>query len=165
LPALFLPLLGFHLWLVQKHGNAVPPAEETKPASVRKTMPFFPNFMAKDLAMWLIALNLLAVMASLFPWDLGNAADSLKPAPPGIHPEWYFMSQFQILKMFGNWFPGRAGEMIGMTLFTAGLVLWFLIPLYDASTRSGRRGRHATYFGLAVLGILLLTTIWGYVAL
>ena len=22
LPALFLPLLGFHLWLVQKHGNA-----------------------------------------------------------------------------------------------------------------------------------------------
>lgn len=28
LPALFLPLLGFHLWLVQKHGNAVPPSEE-----------------------------------------------------------------------------------------------------------------------------------------
>ena len=25
LPALFLPLLGFHLWLVQRHGNAVPP--------------------------------------------------------------------------------------------------------------------------------------------
>ena len=32
LPALFLPLLGFHLWLVQRHGNALPPAEEAKPA-------------------------------------------------------------------------------------------------------------------------------------
>ena len=25
LPAIFLPLLGFHLWLVQRHGNAAPP--------------------------------------------------------------------------------------------------------------------------------------------
>ena len=33
LPALFIPLLGFHLWLVQKHGNAVPQSEEAKPAA------------------------------------------------------------------------------------------------------------------------------------
>ena len=31
LPALFLPLLGFHLWLVQRHGNAVPPAKRPGP--------------------------------------------------------------------------------------------------------------------------------------
>ena len=47
LPALFVPLLGFHLWLVQKHGNAVPPSEEAKPAEERKCMPFFPNFLAR----------------------------------------------------------------------------------------------------------------------
>ena len=33
---LFMPLLGFHLWLVQKHGNAVPPSEEAKPPSERQ---------------------------------------------------------------------------------------------------------------------------------
>ena len=81
LPALFLPLLGFHLWLVQRHGNALPPAEEARPAAERKTMPFFPNFMRKDLGMWLITLNILALLASVFPWTLGRQADSLVPAP------------------------------------------------------------------------------------
>ena len=33
LPALFIPLLAFHLWLVQRHGNAAPPSEEAKPAA------------------------------------------------------------------------------------------------------------------------------------
>ena len=162
LPALFVPLLGFHLWLVQKHGNAVPPSEEVKPAEQRRSIPFFPNFMMKDLAMWLIALNVLALMAAMFPWDLGQAADPLKPAPVGIHPEWYFMSQFQVLKAVGDLFRGAAGEIIGLVLFTLGLVLWFLVPLYDPSRESGRRARRATYFGLLALGILILTTAWGY---
>ncbi len=165
LPALFVPLLGFHLWLVQRHGNALPPSEQNKPVAQRKTVPFFPNFLMKDLAMWLIALNALAVMAAIFPWDLGSAADALKPAPAGIHPEWYFMSSFQVLKLFGRWFPGSAGEGAGMVLFTLGLVLWFLIPLFDPDTRPGRRGRQATWFGFVVLGILLVTTIWGYAVL
>jgi cytochrome b6 len=94
LPAIFVPLLGFHLWLVQRYGNAVPPSEEAKPAAERKTMPFLPNFLRKDLAMWLISLNILALLASVFPWSLGKPYDPLAPAPMGIHPEWYFMSPF-----------------------------------------------------------------------
>lgn len=97
LPLVFLPFLMFHLYLVQKHGNAVPEAEEATPVEKRKTMPFFPNFIAKDLAMWLITLNVIALLAALFPWQLGPQADPLKPAPAGIHPEWYFMAQFQII--------------------------------------------------------------------
>ena len=115
--------------------------------------------------MWLIALNVLALLASMFPWDLGQAADSLKPAPRGIHPEWYFMSSFQVLKLFGQWFPGAAGEAAGMVIFTLGLVLWFLIPLYDSSSKVGRRGLWASYFGLFAVAVLVVTTIWGYAAL
>ena len=164
-PLLFLPVLVFHLWLVQKHGNAVPPSEEAVPPTKRKSIPFFPNFLMKDLAMWLITLNVIALFASFFPWQLGSQADLLKPAPLGIHPEWYFMSSFQVLKIFGNWFPGAAGEMLGMTVFTLGLVLWFLLPLYDTSSRLGRRAKAATYFILFALGVLVVTTIWGYAAL
>ncbi|HLP09798.1 MAG TPA: cytochrome bc complex cytochrome b subunit [Opitutaceae bacterium] len=165
LPALFIPLLGLHLWLVQKHGNAVPPSEEAKPVAARRTVPFFPNFVMKDVAMWLIALNVLAVLAAMFPWDLGNQADLLKPAPAGIHPEWYFMSSFQVLKLFGSWFPGAVGEGAGIVLFTLGLVLWFLLPLYDANSVSGQRARRATWFGFLALSVLLVTTIWGYATL
>ena len=164
LPALFLPLLGVHLWLVQKHGNAVPPSEEAKPLAQRKTMPFFPNFMAKDLALWLIALNVLAVLASLYPWDLGDPADALKPAPKDIHPEWYFMSSFQMLKIFGRIFPGMAGEALGIIVFSLGLILWFLIPFYDGENKAGQRARWGSYFGLFVLAVLAITTFWGYAA-
>ncbi len=162
LPALFLPALGFHLWLVQRHGNALPPSEELKPVAERRSIPFFPNFLMKDLAMWLIALNVLAVLASLWPWELGQQADPLKPAPPGIHPEWYFMSQFQVLKVLGNWVPGAAGEILGMLVFTIGLVLWLFIPLYDTTSANGKRARWATWFGLAVLIGVVVTTVWGY---
>lgn len=165
LPILFLLLLGLHLWLVQKHGNATLPSEEEKPEAERKTIPFFPNFLAKDLAMWLITLNVIALLAALFPWQLGPPADALMPAPAGIHPEWYFMSQFQVLKVMGNLFPGLAGEAIGMGLFTAGLVMWAAIPLYDNSRSSGRKGRIATYFGLFVVIVLVTTTLWGYAAI
>lgn len=162
LPALFLPLLGFHLWLVQKHGNALPPGEAEKPLAERKAIPFFPNFLMKDLAMWLIALNALAVLASLFPWDLGKAADPLAPAPSGIHPEWYFMSPFYLLKALGNLLPGAAGEAAGMVIFTLGLVLWALVPFFDTSSKLGAKARAGTYFGLFVLGVLILTTAAGY---
>ncbi len=162
LPALFLPLLGLHLWLVQKHGNALPPSEERKPAEERQSIPFFPNFLWKDLAMWLIALNVIALLASLFPWDLGKQADPIAPAPAGIHPEWYFMSSFAMLKVLGNWFPGAAGEAMGIIVFTLGLVLWFLIPFYDSDNRNAQRARNATYFGLFALAILAVTTAIGY---
>jgi len=161
LPILFLPLLGLHLWMVQKHGNALPPSEEAKPESERKTMLFFPNFMAKDLAMWLITLNVIALLAAVFPWQLGPPADPLAPAPEGIHPEWYFMSQFAMLKLLGQVFPGYAGEAIGMTLFTLGMVLWVLIPVFDNNKTEGKRARQITYFGIFVIAVLLVTTLLG----
>lgn len=162
LPALFIPMLMAHLWLVQKHGNAVPPSEEEKPLAQRRSIPFFPNFVMKDIAVWLVAINVLSVLAAIYPWELGPQADALKPAPKGIHPEWYFMSQFQVLKVLGDWFQGEKGEIIGVLLFTACLATWFLIPLFDPSKASGKRGRQATYIGLIALASLIITTIWGY---
>ena len=162
LPAMFLPLLGFHLWLVQKHGNAVPQSEALKPLEHRRAIPFFPNFFAKDMAMWLIALNVLALMASLFPWGLGKPADALMPAPAGIHPEWYFMPAFEALKLLGKILPGAAGEAAGMLLFNGALVLWLLIPFYDGASKTGRRGRRTHYLGIAAVSAVAALTIGGY---
>ena len=104
----------------------------------------------------------LAVLAAYFPWQLGPQADPLAPAPIGIHPEWYFMSSFEELKLLGRWFPGVTGELLGIGLFTVGGVLWALIPLYDTSTRFGRRARLTTYFGLLMLVLLIALTIYAY---
>lgn len=162
LPLLYLPFLAFHVWLVQKHGNALPPSEEAKPQSERRFIRFFPDFLAKDFGMWLLMLNILAILASMYPWQLGPQADPIASAPAGIHPEWYFMSQFQILKVFGRWFPGATGEFLGIALFTIGLIIWALIPFYDADTKNGKRAKIANYIGLAALFGLIGVTIWGY---
>ncbi len=162
LPLIFIPILLFHLYLVQKHGNALPESEEARSEPSRKSIPFFPNFMIKDLAMWLVTLNVIAIFASFFPPQLGAAGDPLAPAPAGIHPEWYFMSSFATLKIIGRIIPGGIGEAIGMTLFTVGLLLWFFVPIFDTKTEGGRRGRKVTYFGLLVIAILVLTTLYGY---
>jgi cytochrome b6 len=167
LPAVFLPLLGFHLWLVQRHGNAAPPCVEALPPEQRKSEPFVPNFLRKDLAMWLISLNILALLASVFPWSLGKQYDALAPAPLGIHPEWYFMSPFEMLKLLGmiKWLQGEPGEIAGILLFTVGIALWVLIPFYDTKKESGQRARAAHYFGLLAIFALLATTAIGYWAI
>jgi cytochrome b6 len=165
LPVLFMPLLGFHLYLVQRHGNAMPPSEAARPEKERRSIPFFPNFLAQDLAMWLIALNVVTILATLYPWDLGKAADPLASAPAGIHPEWYFMAQFQLLKVVGAWIPGLAGEVAGMGLFGAVVVFLAIIPLFDPASTNGRRARLATWLGVLVLGGMIGLTVWGYAVL
>jgi cytochrome b6 len=75
------------------------------------------------------------------------------------------MGMFQLLKIIGKLVPGTAGEMFGMALFTVGLVLWTLIPLYDVKNAKGQRARQATYFGLLIVVGLVVTTIWAYAAL
>jgi cytochrome b6 len=162
LPLAYLPILAFHLWLVQRHGNALPPSEEAKPESQRRTIRFFPDFFAKDMGMWLLMLNVLAILASLLPWQLGPQADEIGSAPVGIHPEWYFMSPFQLLKVFGRWLPGAAGEYAGIGLFTAGLIVWALIPFFDSDGKNGRRAKATLYIGLLFLFGLIATTVWGY---
>jgi cytochrome b6 len=103
-------------------------------------------------------------MASVFPWALGKPADALVPAPAGIHPEWYFMSPFEMLKLLGTvkFLQGEAGEIFGILLFTLGIALWVLIPFYDSTSASGKRGRAAHYFGLLAVILLLATTAIGY---
>jgi quinol-cytochrome oxidoreductase complex cytochrome b subunit len=43
-------------------------------------------------------------------WELGQKADPLAPAYPGIKPEWYFLWEYQLLKEFpaAPLWPGRA---------------------------------------------------------
>lgn len=165
LPALFVLFLAFHLFLVQRHGNAVPPSEEQKPESARRSIRFFPDFLLKDLAMWLIALNVLGLFACLYPWDLGLKADPVSSTPVGIHPEWYFMSQFQLLKVLGNWFPGAVGEVVGILMVTVSGLIWALVPLFDRSSDNRTASRIGTWIGILALAGLIALTIWGYAAL
>jgi cytochrome b6 len=162
LPALTTLLLGIHLFLVQKHGMSVPP--QVKNEGKVRGIPFFPDFLMRDLVGWLMALAILAALAAYFPTELGRKADPFAPAPAGIKPEWYFMFMFQTLK----YLPAHIlwvieGEALGVIAFTLGAILLLLIPFYDPAGQ-GDRSRLVTRAGIALIAYMILLTILGYLA-
>jgi len=160
LPGLFTVLLVFHLLLVQQQGMSEPLGHANKPD--RRSMPFFPNFLLRDLLLWLLVLNVLAILAVFFPSELGKKADAFAPAPAGIRPEWYFLFMFQTLK----YIPARVlfvdGEILGVLLFLVAGFLWMLVPFWDKKSSRGEANRKITYIGLFVVLYILVFTILGW---
>jgi cytochrome b6 len=162
LPAISSFLLMLHLVLVQKHGMSVPPSVEQRPGP-KRSMRFVPDFLLRDLFGWTIALGVLAALAALFPWELGEKADPLAPAPANIRPEWYFMAMFQALRLV----PG--GEIFGLEnevylILGFGLVglIALLVPFLDRPGARGGRSTAVSFLGaVAVSGFVGLTAI-GY---
>ncbi len=93
LPALAFLVLGLHLALGRIQGMRVP-LSVAKQSGVRKQIPFFPNFLLRDLVGWLLGFMLRATLAVRFPWELGAKVDPLTPAPPRIRPGWYLLFTF-----------------------------------------------------------------------
>jgi cytochrome b6 len=160
-PAIFTVLLAVHLLLVQKQGMSSPIGADAHGESA--TMPFFPNFVLRDLLLWLIVLNILAILAVFFPWELGVKADPFAPAPAGILPEWYFLFMFQILKLLPAHIWFIEGEVFGIMFFGVAGLLWMLVPFWDRASQRGQNNRLITYFGIFVILFILFFTILGWV--
>jgi cytochrome b6 len=162
LPGIFTIILAFHLMLVQIQGMSVPPEIEKLPEEKRQTIPFFPDFVLRDFMVWLIVLNVVALLAVFFPWELGNKADPLAPAPAGIRPEWYFMFMFQTLKLIPAHVFFLEGELFGILLFSIGGLIWFFVPFLDKKAHKGIRSKFWTWFGILLIIYMIILTIWGY---
>ncbi|MFL6198067.1 MAG: cytochrome bc complex cytochrome b subunit [Thermoanaerobaculia bacterium] len=165
LPAITVLLLALHLALVQLHGMSVPPGLEEQ-AKKRKPMRFFPHFALRELFGWTLALGVLAALAALFPWELGEKADPFAPAYRDIRPEWYFMFMFQSLKLVpGGEIAGIEYEAIPILLFGFGGLLLVLVPFLDRGLVRRGRSPAFTVAGAAALIYIVGFTAWGYASL
>ena len=162
LPAITTAILGIHLLLVQVQGMSVPPGEEQN-AKQHRPMKFVPNFLLRDLFGWTLALALLATLAALFPWELGDKADPFAPAFADIRPEWYFMFMFETLKLVpGGEILGIEFEAIPILLFgILGLAI-LLVPFLDRGAESDNRSPAFTLLGMILLVYVTGFTAWGY---
>jgi cytochrome b6 len=163
LPAAAALFLGLHLFLVQKHGMSIPGGAEVNDPP-RRSMPFFPNFLLRDLIGWLSAFAILAAMAAFFPAELGVKADPFQPAPVGIKPEWYFMFMFQSLKYLPAHILFLEGEAVGVFAFGIAGVLLLLVPFLDRREIRGERERLFVWLGIAAIVYIIVLTILGYTA-
>jgi quinol-cytochrome oxidoreductase complex cytochrome b subunit len=159
LPLVILMLVGVHLLFIQIQGVSEPDLFAALPREKKRYHKFFTEFMFGELPVWLFLSALLVALAAAFPRQLVPEADPYASAPAGIKPEWYFLSQYQLLKMF----PGKL-ELVGMVFMTLVPVGMLLMPFYDRSIPTDRRGRIATLYGILVLTGMIVFTVWGYLS-
>jgi cytochrome b6 len=152
-----------HLVAIQRQGMSHPPGWLAQPPEQRRTMPFFPHFMMRDVLLWLVIFNAVAALAVFWPAHLGLEADPFAPAPEGIKPEWYFLATYQVLK----WLPATigpvSGELVGVVVMMICGALVILVPFIDRAPEGGPRKRWLDVVGVLVLSYLIIMTVIGHV--
>lgn len=164
LPGIFTFLLLLHLIFVQRQGMSEPMHLENSARKELKKMPFFPNFLLRDLLFWLLVLNLLAILAVFFPSELGQKADMFASAPEGIKPEWYFLFMFQALKYLPSSILFIDGEVFGVLMFGLAGFLWLLVPFWDKKSSRGEKNRLVNYVGIFAVMFIIVLTILGWLS-
>jgi cytochrome b6 len=158
LPLAIMALLGVHLFLVQRHGMSGPLAEEKKNVKV-PGLPFWPNFVFREAAVWLVLFGVLITIAIVAAPGIGPKADMMAPAPEGIKPEWYFLFMFQTLKLFPATILGINGELFALLLMMVGMGLIAFLPFID-NRPAERKGRIISGLAWAGLAYAVGMSIW-----
>ena len=170
MPLLIGGLVGFHLFCVRRAGISRPPfGADYRPHEWRNHfeheehpggIPFFPNYVIKDLAVICFALAFLLAIVFFAP-TLFFPESAFMPAdpfvtPPHIKPEWYFLWAYQTLKIFPS-------ELIGLGVQGAFMTFLALLPFIDRGPerRPARRPIFVTSFFL-VLFVFVAISIWGH---
>jgi len=158
LPAIATALVALHLLFVQRQGMSVPPGVEKKlkPGERLPQMPFFPNYILRDVLAWYVVIAVLAALAAFYPWELGTKADPFAVVPPGIRPEWYFLAMFHTLKLVPSHVLGIEGEHLGVVVFGIAALFLVLVPFLDR--RASRGGSSRLFTVLAAGGLIYLVT-------
>jgi cytochrome b6 len=158
LPLISILIITFHVLMNQVLGSSIPPGIK----KVGRPIPFFPNFMYRDLIAWTLGFAVIMLLAMLSPWGLGEKADPLASAPAGIKPEWYFLPLYQSLRMAPASIFGVSGELIVNILVSALALFWLCIPFMDRDSRSGRRSRIFPISGILLTVYIVVTIILAY---
>jgi cytochrome b6 len=158
LPAVSTALVALHLLFVQRQGMSVPLSIERrlKPGERLRQMPFFPNYIMRDVLAWYVVVAVLAALAAFYPWELGTKADPFAVVPAGIRPEWYFLAMFHTLKLLPSHILWFEGERVGVVAFGIAALLLVLIPFLDRRASRGEPSRIFTALG--VLGLVYLVS-------
>ncbi len=158
LPIFLFILMAVHIYLVQKQGMSLPLEVEGKGEKV-KEIPFWPNFVYREMVVWLLLAGILFTVAIFFPPSLEKTADLMAPAPEGIKPEWYFLFLFQTLKIFPAKMLFLSGETVAILLIAIGAALFFFLPFID-NKPTQRKGKVIILLAYVFILYALVMSVW-----
>lgn len=171
IPVAIAGLIGAHLFFLKRTGVSAPPSGQQETGNQWQGdryryeshpggIPFFPNFMLEDLRSIAIYLALFLAVVFFNPY-LFFPSSAFEPAnpfvtPAHIKPEWYFLANYQILKIFPN-------ELIGLAVQGAAMTFLALLPFIDRG-RERHPLKRPLFLACAIGGLLawLGLTIWGH---
>lgn len=176
LPLSMLVLLSLHLLLVQLHGMSVPlsihkklsgkefSAQKTEIPMSTPAQRFFPTFLLKELALWIVFVSVLIILAMVLPYDsflpytLTGSYNPLVPAPVGIKPEWYFYFLYYPLEIFP-----KAAVIAGSVIFFLALIFypWLADGIPRLWGAKAEQSKFPTWAPLVVLAYLAVMTLFG----
>ena len=137
LPGLLVALLAIHYFMIRRHGIEI---------------------LLSEIIVAPIVLGLLFVFVSLFPLNIGERFDPMKP-PTTLEPEWYFMGMYQFLKT-------QSVEPLYGVMLAAGLGLFIaIVPFLDKThERQALRRPVFTAIGVFIIIEFLALTIYAYLS-
>lgn len=157
-PLLIFAFIAVHVYLIQKLGMSLPLSVESKKGKV-KELPFWPNFIYREMVVWLLLFGILMTLAIFFPPSLEKTADLMAPAPEGLRPEWYFLFLFQTLKIFPPKILFVNGDTIAVLLMLAAAILFFFLPVID-NKPAEKKGKVLTLFAYVFIVFAVVMTVW-----
>ena len=173
IPAGIAALIGAHLFFLKRTGVSTPPFGLKETANQWQWevysyeqhpgwIPFFPDFALEDLRSIAIFMAIFLAVVFFDPY-LFFTKDSFIPAnpfvtPAHIKPEWYFLANYQTLKIFPN-------ELIGLSLQGAAMTFLALLPFIDRGPERHPLKR-PLFLACAIGGLLLWIglSVWGHLS-
>ncbi len=127
-PALFVPLLIYHFWLIRKSGGLIRRSRESTNSSVER-LPAMPHLVAREAAVGFSLLALVLLFAAFVDAPLGTEANPAQ-SPNPAKAAWYFMGLQELLL---HLHPSFAVSVVPLLVF-----LFFLsLPFLKDGTLSG----------------------------
>jgi len=116
----------------------------------------FPRYMVLDIPVVSMVAGTVMVVGGMFPVELG--AKFIPTAEAGITmPEWYLTGMYAIIRTGIDRF--LAGAVIPLIF----VIVFLVVPFLDTSKKLSIRDRpFYTAMGVAGLGQVALTTVWGF---
>lgn len=169
IPAAIAGFIALHLFLIRRTGIAVPPfgraihtwtGDRYRHMDHSGGIPFFPHFVIQEMvSISLYAGALLGIVFFLphifFPPEAFLPADPYH-TPDRIKPEWYFLANYQILKVFPN-------ELAGLAVQGAAMAFLALLPFLDRGAEKHPMKR--PLFTASAAGAIIIYgifTVWGH---
>jgi len=173
IPVIIAATIAAHLFLLKRTGISTPPfgaaqkeaGAPWQPESYHYQshpggIPFFPNYALQDLTSISVYFALFLAVVFYAP-NLLFTPDAFVPAnpfqtPAHIKPEWYFLANYQTLKIFPS-------ELLGLSVQAAAMTFLALLPFIDRSPE--RNPLKRPLFLVCFVGGFLLwigLTIWGH---